>query len=62
MDGLVDDGFIILGGPLGDGERTLHVVEATDEREIRARLSEDPWASMGLLQIGAIEPCGPDPL
>jgi uncharacterized protein YciI len=56
MDGLVDDGFIVLGGPLGDGERTLHVVEATDEREIRARLGEDPWASMGLLQIGAIEP------
>ena len=28
MDGLVDDGFIILGGPVGDGEQTLHAVEA----------------------------------
>jgi uncharacterized protein YciI len=56
MDGLVDDGFIILGGPLGDGERVLHVVEAAGEREIKARLGEDPWASMELLQIGAIEP------
>jgi hypothetical protein len=28
MDGLVDDGFIILGGPVGDGEQTLHIVEA----------------------------------
>ncbi len=56
MDGLVDDGFLVLGGPLGDGERTLHAVEAADEREIRARLAEDPWASMGLLQIGAIQP------
>jgi uncharacterized protein YciI len=55
MDGLVDDGFIILGGPVGDGEQTLHAVEATDEREIKARVGEDPWASMGLLQIGAIE-------
>jgi uncharacterized protein YciI len=56
MDGLVDDGFIILGGPLGDGQRTLHAVEAADEREIRTRMGEDPWATMGLLQIAAIEP------
>ncbi len=55
MDGLVDDGFIILGGPI-DGERTLHAVEATDEGEVRARLGEDPWAPMGLLQIGAVTP------
>ena len=56
MDGLVDDGFIILGGPFGDGEQTLHVVEAADENEIKARLAGDPWASAGLLQIGTIEP------
>jgi uncharacterized protein YciI len=56
MDGLVDDGFIILGGPLGDGQRTLHVVEAADEHEIEARLAQDPWAVMGLLRIGSIEP------
>ena len=56
MDGLVDDGFVILGGPVGDGEQTLHVVEAAGDNEIRARLAEDPWASAGLLQIGTIEP------
>jgi len=56
MDGLVADGFILLGGPLGDGERTLHVVEADDEREIRGRMAEDPWAGSGLLRIGAIQP------
>lgn len=55
MDGLVDDGFIILGGPIGNGERTLHVVEAADRRAIEARLSGDPWASMGLLRIGLME-------
>lgn len=44
MDGLVDDGFVILGGPIGDGERVLLVVEATDERAIKTRLGEDPWA------------------
>ena len=55
MDGLVDDGFIILGGPVGDGEQTLHVVRAADENQIRARLALDPWASAGLLRIGTIE-------
>lgn len=56
MDGLVGDGFIILGGPVGDGKETLHVVEAADENQIRARLAGDPWATAGLLQIGTIEP------
>jgi len=56
MDGLVDDGFIILGGPVGAGEETLHVVEAADEKEIRARLAADPWAQAGLLRVGRIEP------
>jgi len=56
MDGLVDDGFIILGGPVGNGEQTLHAVEAADENEIRTRLDWDPWAAAGLLQIGTIEP------
>jgi uncharacterized protein YciI len=55
MDGLVDDGFIILGGPIGDGEQTLHVVQAADEDQVRARLARDPWVSAGLLRIGAIE-------
>jgi uncharacterized protein YciI len=56
MDGLVDDGFIILGGPLRDGGRSLHVVEAADERAVEARMGQDPWARMGLLKIGSIQP------
>jgi hypothetical protein len=55
MDGLVDDGFVILGGPVDDGEQTLHVVEAADGSEIKARFAGDPWASAGLLRIGTIE-------
>jgi hypothetical protein len=55
MDGLVDDRFIILGGPVGDGEQALHVVRAADENQIRARLARDPWASAGVLRIGTIE-------
>jgi len=56
MDGLVDDGFLILGGPVGNGDQTLHVIEAADEQDITTRLARDPWASAGLLRIGTIEP------
>ena len=56
MDGLVGDGFIILGGPVGGGEETLHAVEAADENALRARLAADPWAQAGLLQVGTVEP------
>jgi uncharacterized protein YciI len=45
MDALVERGFIVLGGPVGegDGHSTLIVVEADDEAEVRARFSDDPW-------------------
>jgi hypothetical protein len=55
MDGLVDDGFVILGGPLDDGQHALLMVEAGDEQEVAARMGEDPWAPLGLLRIGALE-------
>jgi uncharacterized protein YciI len=55
MDGLVEDGFILLGGPL-EGERgTLHVVAAPSEEKIRARFAEDPWAANGMLTVKSIE-------
>ncbi len=56
MDRLVDEGFIILGGPVGGGEQTLHFVDAAHENEVRARLAGDPWAVAGLLRVGTIEP------
>jgi hypothetical protein len=28
MDNLVDDGFLVLGGPLSDEVRTAHAIEA----------------------------------
>lgn len=56
MDGLVADGFLIIGGPLGSGERTLHAVEASGEGEVRARFGADPWAAAGMLEIGSVEP------
>lgn len=55
MDGLVAEGFILVGGPLGDGQHTLHMIEAGDEREVEARMGADPWAARGLLRIGALQ-------
>jgi hypothetical protein len=56
MDALVDDGFVVLGGLLGDGERVLLVIEASDEQEIEARLAADPALSRGILRIESVEP------
>jgi uncharacterized protein YciI len=57
MDGLVDDGFIFLGGPIGagDGHDTLVVVRADDEAAVRERLDADPWHET-LLTYRSIEP------
>jgi len=55
MDGLLDEGFVVLGGPIGDGERVMLVVEAADEEEVRRRLGPDPWAPMGVLEIGSVQ-------
>lgn len=56
MNGLADGGFIVLGGPLGDGERVLHIVEAASERVVRDRLADDPWEKMSLLRTASVEP------
>jgi hypothetical protein len=56
MDALAADGFVVVGGPLGDGPRTLLIVNATEEGEIRRRLDEDPWTPMELLSIASVEP------
>lgn len=55
MDRLVDDGLILLGGPLEGGRDTLHVFRAESEEAIRERLARDPWAPNGMLTPVAIE-------
>jgi hypothetical protein len=55
MDALVDDGFVVLGGPLYDEQRVVHAIEAESPDAVRARLEEDPWHETHL-RIDAIEP------
>lgn len=55
MDGLVDDGFIVLGGPLADDGRVAHAVEADSAQAVRETLARDPWSETHL-RIDTIEP------
>ncbi len=50
MEGLAEEGFILLGGVLDDG-RAMHVVEAESEEAVRARFAEDPWPEE-MLNVG----------
>jgi uncharacterized protein YciI len=56
MGGLADDGFVVLGGWLADAPRTLLVVDAQNEADVRGRLEDDPYTAMELLVITSVEP------
>ena len=57
MDELVDEGFVVLGGPVGDLEKggALLVVTGESEQAVRARLADDPWPEE-MLTIERVEP------
>jgi uncharacterized protein YciI len=58
MDALVAEGFIVLGGPVGDDldhGSVLLVIEADGEEQLRARLAEDPWPA-DMLTIERVAP------
>jgi uncharacterized protein YciI len=55
MNGLVDAGFIVLGGPLDDEVRVVHAVEAESADAVRATLAADPWSETHL-RIETIDP------
>jgi uncharacterized protein YciI len=55
MDGLVDAGFIVLGGPVADEGRVVHAVEAESQDAVVATLARDPWSETHL-QVDTIEP------
>lgn len=55
VDGLVDEGFIVLGGPLNERD-VLLVVQSDGEASVRSRFAADPWIENGMLTITAIRP------
>jgi uncharacterized protein YciI len=55
MDAFVEDGFIVLGGPL-DEKDVLLVVDADSEESVHARFAADPWIENGMLAITSVRP------
>ncbi len=55
MESLVDDGFIVLGGPIGGEREILHAISAPSEAAVRERLAQDNWALNGMLTVTSVE-------
>ena len=55
MDGLVDSGFIVLGGPLQGEREVLIIVNAPNEDVARKRFADDPWVQSGMLTLATVE-------
>jgi uncharacterized protein YciI len=49
MDALVEEGFVVLGGPLADEHRVVLAVEADSEAAVRETLARDPWSETHLV-------------
>ncbi len=60
MNALVDEAFVLFGGPLAGSEhgrlRVLLVVDSASEAEIHRRLADDPWVLSDQLHVMSIEP------
>lgn len=54
IDGLVAEGFIVMGGPLTDEGGAMLVVRADGKDEVRAKLEPDPWYEHGILALERI--------
>jgi hypothetical protein len=55
MNALAAKGFIVLGGPLGEGPDVLLIVNALNQANIVSTLAEDPWSPNGMLEIKSIQ-------
>jgi uncharacterized protein YciI len=55
IDQLVDDGFILMGGPLVDEGGALLIFNAEDESEVREKLKNDPWVKHGILKPESVK-------
>ncbi len=56
MNGLVTDGFVLLGGPLRRTRDVLLIVWAENQQQVEARLAADCWTVKDLLRTREITP------
>lgn len=55
INALIDNGFIMMGGPFDDDGGALLIVRAADESEVRARMETDPFYRNGILHLDWIK-------
>ena len=55
MDGIFEEGFLLLAGPLEGDRETMWVVEASSKSQIIQRMREDPWSASRMLTPTKIE-------
>jgi len=55
IDQLVEDGFILMGGPLIDEAGSLLILDANNENEVRDKLKNDPWMQHGILKLESVK-------
>lgn len=59
MDRLADEGRVLLGGPVDDGQAgdlALLVIRADSPGQVRAMFDEDPWVTAGLIRVATVRP------
>jgi uncharacterized protein YciI len=54
IDALVENTFIMMGGPLTDEGGAMLIVRAESEAAVRAALRDDPWYRHGILTLERI--------
>ena len=55
MNHLLEDGAVLIGGPLDGDRETLLLLRARSLEALRRRLGNDPWIQNGMLTLVSIE-------
>ena len=55
IDALVDNGFILMGGPLIDTGGAMLIVRGESGEAVRATIAQDPWYAHEILRLVSIE-------
>jgi uncharacterized protein YciI len=55
MNDLAAKGFVVLGGPIGDGDDVLLIIDAPDKETIEDAFSRDPWSATSQLKTKTIK-------
>jgi uncharacterized protein YciI len=56
MNDLAAKGFVVLGGPIGDRDEVLLIIDAPDSKAVEAAFSRDPWTATRQLETKIIQP------